>query len=98
MGASRHGRLLFSTRRLEAGGHRVRRCGGDECDQAVFIREQAREYLDWDTLNKLAAMNGDFSEFLKRVKTDFTSREIRREKDDKVFDLEELRKLIKGEN
>jgi hypothetical protein len=40
-------------------------------------------------------MNPDFSAFVKRVKTDLSSREIRREKYDKVFDAEELKRLIK---
>jgi hypothetical protein len=60
----------------------------------ILFPPQTREYLDWDAINKLT-MNPDFSAFVKRVKTDLSSREIRREKYDKVFDAEELKRLIK---
>jgi hypothetical protein len=37
----------------------------------------------------------DFKEFLKRVKTDLSSKEIRKEKYDKIYQLDELKKLIR---
>ena len=37
-------------------------------------------------------MNPDFRDFLKRVKTDISSKEVRKEKYDKVFDADELLK------
>lgn len=54
---------------------------------------RTKEYLDWDTINKLT-MNPDFRDFLKRVKRDISSKEIRREKYDKVLEADELVKLI----
>jgi len=60
----------------------------------IILPAKFKENLDWETINKLA-MNKDFEEFLKRVKIDITSREIRKEKYDKIFDSEDLLKRIK---
>jgi uncharacterized protein len=60
----------------------------------ILLPAKFKENLDWETINKLA-MNKDFEEFLKRIKVDITSREIRKEKYDKIFDSEELVKRIK---
>lgn len=60
----------------------------------ILFPPQTREYLDWETINKLT-MNPDFRDFLKRVKTDVSSKEIRKEKYDKVLEVEELVKTIK---
>ena len=46
-------------------------------------------------MNKISQMNPDFREFLKRIKIDLNSKEIRKEKYDKVFDAEELIKKVK---
>jgi hypothetical protein len=35
--------------------------------------------VDWETVNKLSRMNIDFREFLKRVKIDISSKEVRKE-------------------
>ncbi len=40
-------------------------------------------------------MNKDFEEFLKRIKVDITSKEIRKEKYDKILASEDLIKMIK---
>ena len=61
----------------------------------ILFPPQTREYLDWETINKLSTMNPDFRDFLKRVKTDISSKEIRKEKYDKVLEVEELVKTIK---
>lgn len=60
----------------------------------ILFPPQTREYLDWETINKLT-MNPDFRDFLKRVKTDISSKEVRKEKYDKVLDVEHLVKSIK---
>lgn len=63
---------------------------------AIVFPARTREYLDWDAMNKLA-INPDFKEFLRRVKTDMTSREIRQEQYDAVMDKDILtQKLING--
>ncbi|WP_018476399.1 COG2958 family protein [Pontibacter roseus] len=59
----------------------------------IILPAKFRENLDWETINKLA-MNKDFEDFLKRIKVDITSREIRKEKYDKILESEELVKRI----
>ncbi len=61
----------------------------------VFLPSKRRDNLDWDTINKLASENPDFREFLKRIKIDLSSKEIRKEMYDKVYSSDELVKRIK---
>jgi len=56
----------------------------------VLIPARLKEAIDWETVNKLASLNRDFSEFLTRVKNDLNSREIRREKYDQIHDRDYL--------
>jgi hypothetical protein len=60
----------------------------------ILLPAKFKENLDWETINKLA-MNKDFEEFLKRITVDITSREIRKEKYDRIIESEELVKKIK---
>ncbi len=60
----------------------------------VILPAKFKDLVDWETVNKLATINPDFREFLKRVKTDISSREVRREMYDKVFEKEELIKSL----
>jgi hypothetical protein len=60
----------------------------------IKIPAQTRETLDWETVNKLTGMNKDFKQFLKRVRIDLTSNEIRKEKYDKVLDEDQLQGII----
>ena len=59
----------------------------------VILPARTRENLDWETINKLT-FNRDFKDFLKRIKNDLTSNEIRKEEYDKIYEPEELIKLI----
>ena len=43
-----------------------------------------------ETVNKIAEINPDFSNFLKQVRNDISIREIRKEKYDKIKHFEEL--------
>jgi uncharacterized protein len=61
----------------------------------VIFPARSKDLVDWETVNKLAGMNPDFLEFLKRVKVDMSSREIRKEMYDHVLEREELIKSIK---
>ncbi len=61
----------------------------------VLFPAKFKEYLDWDAINKLASLNPDFKEFLKRVKNDISSNEIINEKYDKIYSEEELIKSVK---
>ena len=65
--------------------------------EASEIRLPAKEKrdLDWDTINKLANENADFRKFLTRIKIDLSSKEIRKEKYDKVFEVDKLIERIK---
>jgi hypothetical protein len=60
----------------------------DACE--ILLPPRNNEVVDWDTVNKLASMNPDFKEFLKRIKIDMNSREVRKEMYDKVVDREKL--------
>ena len=65
----------------------------DPNSSELIFPARSRDYLDWETINKLT-MNPDFRDFLKRVKTDISSKEVRKEKYDKVFDADELLKNL----
>lgn len=56
----------------------------------ILFPANNREFLDWDMVNKLSAMNTDFREFLKRIKIDISSKEIRKERYDEVMQREKL--------
>ncbi len=60
----------------------------------VILPAKSKEFVDWEMVNKLASINSDFREFLRRVKTDISSREIRREMYDRVLEKEELVKSL----
>lgn len=62
----------------------------DPDSSELILPARSRESIDWETANKLATMNPDFRDFLKRIKTDIASREVRREMYDKVLDADEL--------
>lgn len=63
-----------------------------EDPDASFIMYPSREneQIDWETVNKLTAMNSDFKYFLERINKDYKTREIRKEKYDKILAREEL--------
>lgn len=63
-------------------------------DSEVLILAQEKESVDVHTMNRLAEVNPNFREFLKRVKTDLTSKEIRKERYEKVLDSETLRQMF----
>jgi len=60
----------------------------DSCE--IILPARVKETVDWETVNKLASMNSDFQEFLRRIKNDINSREIRKEMYDTVLDKNEL--------
>ncbi|MDK9702893.1 MAG: HTH domain-containing protein [Sulfuritalea sp.] len=62
----------------------------DPDSSELILPARSRESIDWETANKLATMNPDFRDFLKRIRTDIASREVRREMYDKVLDADEL--------
>lgn len=68
----------------------------DPNSSSIMFTAETRENLDWDTINKLTVMNKDFKQFVKRVRIDLRSNEIRKEKYDKVLEEEQLEKIIKN--
>ncbi len=60
----------------------------------ILFPSRERESLDWDTVNKLA-INADFLELMSRIKNDLQTKEIIKEKYDKVSTSEALTKTIK---
>jgi len=66
----------------------------DPDSSEVLFPAKQRETLDWETIDKLT-MNADFKVFLKRVKNDISSKEIRREMYDKVYERDELIRRFK---
>lgn len=66
----------------------------DPNSSEILFQARIRENLDWDTINKLVSMNKDFKQFIKRIKTDLRSNEIRKEKYDKILDEEKLIQLV----
>lgn len=60
----------------------------------IIFPAKIRDSLDWESVNKLC-INEDFRDFLSRVKVDITSKEIRKEKYDKILSSEELQECIK---
>lgn len=67
---------------------------GDPDSSEILLPAKSKDNLDWETINKLT-MNPDFKSFLKRIKNDLQSSEVRKEQYDKVLDREDLLKLIK---
>lgn len=60
----------------------------DSCE--TILPPIIKDIVDWDTVNKLASMNSDFKKFLRRIKIDMNSREVRKEMYDAVWDKEKL--------
>lgn len=56
----------------------------------VLFPAKTKDYLDWETINKLFKMNSDFKEFIVRINKDFERKEIIFERYDKVLKKEEL--------
>ena len=66
----------------------------DPDQSKVVYPARTKEYLDWETINKLADKNPDFSGFLVRIKKDLHSSEVTVERYDKVTDKDNLIKSI----
>ncbi len=63
-------------------------------DSEILIPAKEREFLDINTINRLAEINSDFRKFLKGIKIDLSSKEIRKERYDPVLSSEELVRSI----
>ena len=67
----------------------------DPDSSEILFPAKFKTELDWDTINKLTEENDDFKEFIKRIKNDLSSREVRKEKYDQVYNAEKLKEMIK---
>lgn len=52
----------------------------------ILFQSKTREYLDWDTMNKLCEENEDFRKFIQDVKIDFESKRIHKSEYDLIPD------------
>jgi hypothetical protein len=62
----------------------------DPDSSEIIYPARQKENIDTETMNKISQINPDFKEFLKRIKIDLNSKEIRKEKYDRIHDVEEL--------
>jgi len=60
----------------------------------ILLPAKVKEVVDWDTVNKLSGINPDFREFLRRIRIDMTSREVRKELYDPVMEKDDLIKFL----
>lgn len=60
----------------------------------IILPANSKDFIDWDTVNKLASINPDFRDFLIRIKNDMNSKEIRKEMYDAVLSKEDLIRLL----
>lgn len=67
----------------------------DPDSSQILFSAKSRDLVDWETVNKLSRMNSDFREFLKRVRIDISSKEVRKELYDKFLEREELLKIVR---
>lgn len=66
----------------------------DPDSSEVILPAKPKDIIDWDTVNKLSSINPDFRDFLKRIRINMTSREVRKEMYDSVLDKDELIKSL----
>ena len=66
----------------------------DPDSSEILLPAKAKDIIDWDTVNKLSSINPDFRDFLKRIRVDMTSREVRKEMYDSVLTKDDLIKFL----
>jgi hypothetical protein len=66
----------------------------DPDSSEIILPAKSKDAIDWDTVNKLSSINPDFRDFLKRIRIDMTSREVRKEMYDSVLSKDELLKSL----
>jgi len=66
----------------------------DPDSSEILFSAKNREYLDWDMINKLTAMNPSFKEFLVHITKDITIKTPHKEWYDKVLSSKELIEVL----
>ncbi|MDR1219044.1 MAG: hypothetical protein LBK73_05475 [Treponema sp.] len=56
----------------------------------ILIQARQKDILDIEMMNKISQINPNFRKFLMRIKTDLSSKEIRKEKFDEILDINEI--------
>jgi len=64
-------------------------------DSEILLDARQKDILDIEMMNKISQINSNFKEFLMRIKIDLNSKEIRKEKFDKILEVDELIKIYK---
>jgi uncharacterized protein len=64
-------------------------------DSTLLFPAKPKSEIDWETVNKLSKENPDFRGFIVRIKNDMNSKEIRKEKYDKIYLTEQLAEKLK---
>lgn len=59
-------------------------------DSEIILPAEEKEFIDWDTVNKLAELSDEFAQFLGRIKKDAANKEVREEWFDEVLTAEEI--------
>lgn len=68
-------------------------------DSSVLYPAEERKNLDWDSINKLASENPDFSQFLRDVRIDLDGKKVHPSEYDKVeTDVDKLKLLVNPMN
>lgn len=62
----------------------------DPDSSEILLQAKSKDFIDWDTVNKISSINSDFRDFLNRIKNNMKNQEIRKEKYDTVMVKEEL--------
>jgi len=60
-------------------------------DSEIIIPAKPKDLLDIEMVNKIVQINPDFKKFVMRIKTDLNSKEIRKEKYDRIYSVDELK-------
>jgi len=66
----------------------------DDPDSTSILFSAKLKQIDWETVNKLASMNPDFSSFIKRVDIDAQTQNVTKELYDKIIERELLIKSV----
>jgi hypothetical protein len=64
-------------------------------DSEIILEARHKDILDIEMMNKISSINDNFKEFLTRIKIDLNSKEIRKEKFDKIFETDDIIKMFK---
>jgi len=62
----------------------------DPDSSEIMYPAKEKDIVDIETMNKIAKVNSNFKEFLKRIKSDLATKEIRKEGYDKIYDINDL--------